>query len=99
MTWFQALKQWNESRKKIDASHVWAIPRRGTPEHAAVHEIMRKAKEPARKPEAPGKSKGKKRYPAFQEGTKTFEDAVKIKMRRDGMSEEEAREFVRNVMV
>ena len=50
MTWFQALKQWNESKKKIDASHVWAIPRRGTPEHSAVHEIMRKAKEPAKEP-------------------------------------------------
>ena len=39
--WIDALKTWNATKKKVDASHVWAVPRRGTPEHEAVRRIMR----------------------------------------------------------
>jgi hypothetical protein len=36
----EALRIWNEHRKTIDPSHVWAMPRRGTPEHTLVRKIM-----------------------------------------------------------
>lgn len=58
MKWHEALKHWNESKKKIDASHVWAIPRRGTPEHADVLEIIQKAKESSNKPDISDFMKG-----------------------------------------
>jgi hypothetical protein len=40
MTYHLALKEWNSHRKTIDPSHVWAMPRKGTPEHTQVLEIQ-----------------------------------------------------------
>jgi hypothetical protein len=46
MKWHEALSVWNRSKKEIDASHVWAVPRKGTPEYRAVYNIILRA-EPA----------------------------------------------------
>lgn len=40
MTYQVALKEWNSHRKRIDPTHVWALPRKGTPEHTQVLEIQ-----------------------------------------------------------
>ena len=39
MSYAAALKVWNGHRKQIDPSHVWALPRKGTPEHTMVLSI------------------------------------------------------------
>ena len=40
MKWHEALKQWNAHKKTINAAHVFALPRKGTPEHAEVKAIQ-----------------------------------------------------------
>ncbi len=35
-----ALKAWNAHHKTINPAHVWAVPRKGTPEHAQVVAFM-----------------------------------------------------------
>jgi len=40
MSWGQALKAWNSHRKTIDPAHVWAMPRKGTPEHQQVLSVQ-----------------------------------------------------------
>ena len=40
MKWVEALKLWNEHHKKVNTAHTWMIPRKDTPEHAQVKEIM-----------------------------------------------------------
>jgi hypothetical protein len=45
-----ALKMWNEHHKTINAAHVWAIPRKGTAEHAQVRLIMMTGQLPANVP-------------------------------------------------
>jgi hypothetical protein len=44
MKYFEALKIWNHIHKELDERHVWAIPRKGTPEHADVLSIIHRAK-------------------------------------------------------
>ena len=44
MRWVDALKQWNAHHKSVNTAHVWMVPRKGTAEHAAVKEIMERAK-------------------------------------------------------
>lgn len=39
-TYQQALRIWNEHHKRVDPTHVWMMPRRGTPEHSMVRKIM-----------------------------------------------------------
>jgi len=52
MRWHQALKVWNAHHKSINPAHVFALPRRGTPEHAEVMKIINDSKPAAAKPEA-----------------------------------------------
>ena len=40
MKWQEALKLWNSHHKTINPAHVWAMPRKGTPEHAQVKVIQ-----------------------------------------------------------
>lgn len=40
MKWQEALKIWNGHHKTINPTHVWAMPRKGTPEHAQVKAIQ-----------------------------------------------------------
>jgi hypothetical protein len=40
MTWMSALKKWNAHHKSININHVWMVPRKGTPEHADVMNIV-----------------------------------------------------------
>ena len=40
MKWHEAVKIWNSHQFKINAKHVYAMPRRGTPEHAEVKKIQ-----------------------------------------------------------
>jgi hypothetical protein len=44
MKWHDALSVWNRSKKDIDASHVWAVPRKGTQEYRDVYNIILRAK-------------------------------------------------------
>lgn len=39
-TYQQALRIWNEHHKRVDPTHVWMLPRKGTPEHSMVRKIM-----------------------------------------------------------
>lgn len=55
MKWHEALKRWNAHHKTINPAHVFALPRRGTPEHAEVMKIINDSKPVAAKPEAPKK--------------------------------------------
>jgi membrane protein involved in colicin uptake len=78
MKWHEALKQWNAHKKTINAAHVFALPRKGTPEHAEVKAIQdppkkhlselraeHAAKKAAEAPEAPEpKSKAEKKKEA-----------------------------------
>lgn len=40
MRYVEALRIWNNHRKRIDPAHVWALPRKGTPEHGLVKSIQ-----------------------------------------------------------
>jgi len=44
MKWHEALKRWNAHHKSINPAHVFALPRRGTPEHAEVMKIIADSK-------------------------------------------------------
>lgn len=44
MKWHEALTVWNRTKKEIDASHVWAVPRKGTSEYRDVYNIIIRAK-------------------------------------------------------
>lgn len=44
MRWVEALKLWNEHKKSVSGSHVWCVPRKGTPEHAEVLRHMKGGK-------------------------------------------------------
>ena len=44
MKWHEALKQWNAHKKSINPAHVFALPRKGTPEHAEVVAIQKPVK-------------------------------------------------------
>ena len=44
MKWHDALSVWNRTKKEIEASHVWAVPRKGTPEYRDVYNIILRAK-------------------------------------------------------
>jgi hypothetical protein len=53
MTYAAALKIWNEHKRNIDPAHVYAMPRKGTPEHAEVQEIRKTGKVPEQAAMAP----------------------------------------------
>jgi hypothetical protein len=72
--WIDALKTWNEHKKKIDASHVWAVPRRGTPEHEAVSRIMRDRKSLAERKKKMDAAKPGKAEKEEKERKPTMED-------------------------
>ena len=40
MRWAQAVKIWNAHKKTVNASHVYCLPKKGTPEHAHVKHIQ-----------------------------------------------------------
>ena len=44
MRWIEALKVWNRTKKDIDPSHCWCTPRKGTPEHKDVMNIIANAR-------------------------------------------------------
>ena len=44
LKWHEALKQWNAHKKSINPAHVFALPRKGTPEHAEVVAIQKPVK-------------------------------------------------------
>lgn len=44
LKWSEALKQWNAHKKTINPAHVFALPRKGTPEHAEVVAIQNPVK-------------------------------------------------------
>lgn len=44
MRWIEALKVWNTTKRECNPAHVWCTPRRDTPEHKEVKEIMERAK-------------------------------------------------------
>ena len=39
--WVDAVKAWNAKQKMVNAKHVFCMPRKGTPEHAAVMAHMK----------------------------------------------------------
>jgi hypothetical protein len=40
MRWTEALKIYNRTKKDVNPSHVWVVPRKGTPEHKDVMNII-----------------------------------------------------------
>jgi pantothenate kinase len=53
MAFMTAVKAWNSHHKMVNTAHVWAVPRKGTSEHAEVKRIM--AGEEAHKVVAPSR--------------------------------------------
>ena len=40
MRWAEAVKIWNQHKKSINPSHIYALPKKGTPEHAHAKHIQ-----------------------------------------------------------
>lgn len=56
MKWFEAVKKWNEQKRTVNTAHVWAMPRKGTAEHAEVSAIMSGKPQAAAAAPAPAKA-------------------------------------------
>lgn len=87
MRWAEAVKIWNTHKKSVNASHVYCLPRKGTPEHAHVKHIQAGGapdkfehaaapKAPAEKMEAPKKFVFKKK--AEKEADKKLKEDVEV---------------------
>ena len=53
LRWVEALRIWNAHHKSVNPTHVWMVPRKNTPEHAQVKEIMVTRQPPKSKKASP----------------------------------------------
>ena len=65
--WMEAVKAWNAKQKMVNAKHVFCMPRKGTPEHAAVMAHMKGESSKPSHPEPAAKKKGAAAAPAAKD--------------------------------